>query len=116
MVGTFLVALSTVVLIENLFDIDAGIDLPALHVWVTDLNPRPGRMAPNTALGFLLVGIAFLLPQTRGVRARAEWGARLAMATLVIGITGIVGYSLKIDFLYNWQGATRMALHTAVGM
>ncbi len=114
-VGVLLLVLGTVVLVENLFDVDAHLDSPELHRWLTDLNPRPGRMAPNTCLGFMLIGASLVLSSTAAWQT-STWRARLPLAASIIGATGILGYFLKLDFLYNWQGATRMALNTAVGI
>lgn len=73
----------------------------------------PGRMAPSTALSFLLLGVALLisdLEPRRGFRP-AEW---LAVPVAMIGLISVVEYAVGHEILYSFQQYTRMALHTAV--
>ena len=56
-----LIVLPSLILVEHWHDINLGIDWTALHATVKDGNPRPGRTAPNTCLGFLLTGVVFLV-------------------------------------------------------
>ncbi|HEX8437088.1 HAMP domain-containing sensor histidine kinase [Archangium sp.] len=96
------------------FDLDLGLD----ELLVTD-NARdaelgyPGRMAPNTALCYVLLGVALfsIEVKTRWVGWPSQWFAALAG---VIALVGFVGY------LYGQQeftGITRyaqMSVHTTV--
>lgn len=114
--GALITLIAGAMLLEQLANINFGIDLSKFHAWLSDPNPTPGRMAPNTALAFLLAGIAIILmPHTRGILA---WRMieMLAFAIVLIGLTGAVGYTLKLEFLYGWYQYTRMALPTAAGM
>jgi hypothetical protein len=72
-------------------------------------------MAPNTALGFILVSfIGFLFPYSHkkyiGILIQI-----LTFGVLVISIMGLVVYSLKLEFIFSWYSYTRMAMHTAIG-
>ena len=114
--GALIVLIAGMMLTEQLTNIDLGIDLHGFHAWLSDPNPTPGRMAPNTSLAFLLAGTAIiLLARTRAVLA---WRMieLLAFVIVLIGLTGAVGYALKLEFLYGWYQYTRMALPTAAGM
>lgn len=51
-IGWVVLLISTAVMFQIITRIDLGIDWPSLHAWLQDGNPQPGRMAPNTALGF----------------------------------------------------------------
>lgn len=72
-----------------------------------------GRMAPSTALCFLLLGLAFL---------RIEWQPRpgfrpaelLAFAALLISLISLLEYAVGEPILYGFSQYTRMAAHTAV--
>jgi signal transduction histidine kinase len=103
-------------LIEILGDISLGVDLPWLQTWLDPRNPRPGRMSINTAIGFLLAGAVLTLMS----RVRGTLGAVLlrvlVLCIIGIGATGLTGYALGTEFIYNWYGFTSMALHTAAGM
>lgn len=116
LVGWVVLGLASLVLLEIIFRIDLGIDWREAHLWLRDGNPQPGRMAPNTALGFFLAGLTLVLMQN--VRHKAT-GVAIQITTfmvLLLGLTGLVGYSLNLELLYAWFKATRMALPTAAGM
>jgi len=70
----------------------------------------PGRMAPTTALNFLLLGAALLLPDApRGVR-----GAQVLPLTAgMLGLLSLMGYAYDVEPLYGVASYTQMAVHTA---
>ncbi|MES2299960.1 MAG: response regulator [Pseudomonadota bacterium] len=113
--GAAIVVLATLAILENLFDIALGIDLPALHAWLVDGNPKPGRMALNTGLGFLSAGLVLVLAGQVRSRASSLMVQIATFAVVLLGLTGLVGYTLELDLLYGLR-ATRMAVHTAAGM
>ncbi len=99
-----------------IFDIAPALSLPELHRSLQPDYPHPGRMAPNTALCFLLFGTGlFALTRSHG-GAIATWVQRAAIAVLAIGLLGVIGYSLQLEYLYGWTGVVRMAVHTGLGM
>lgn len=114
--GAAILALAGTVLVENVLGAKWAIDLSAWHSWLDDGNPVPGRMAPNTALGFCLASLVLLLSHRVTDRATGVVMQFATFATLLIGLTGVVGYSLELEFLYGWFRAPRMAIHTAAGM
>jgi len=108
-IGLLVSAAGITVMVQYRFDIASPLDLPALHHW---LNSNPGRMAPNTALTHALAGltvlfVAFARPGWRALPALAG-----AFAVALLGVTGLVGYTLQPELLYGWHVETRMALHT----
>ena len=103
-------------LLVLLLDIAPALSLPEMHRVLQPGYPHPGRMAPNTAMCFVLfgIGLAAISHSTRTkVRERVHWAA---IATLGIGLLGVIGYSLQLEYLYGWVGIVRMAAHTGVGM
>lgn len=117
LIASLLIGLCGLTLIELLLDRSLlGIDLAFLHEWYDYGNKRPGRMAPNTALGFLVVAGAILMADRVRSRATALAAIGLTFAVLAIGMTGLVGYLLAPDLLFDWARSARMALHTASGM
>ncbi|MEN8649595.1 PAS domain S-box protein [Streptomyces sp. 21So2-11] len=75
----------------------------------------PGRMAPNTALGLLLAGLAQLAaggrrPRTVGI------GQGLALAVLLIGLLRLYGFVYRVPELAQIGQYTGMALHTALAL
>ena len=112
-----LIILPSAILFEHLYDIDLGIDLVSLHQSVKDGNPRPGRVSPNASLAFLMTGLVFLL--MRG-RPKYKFVARLittlSYAVILLGVGGLLGYWLQLEWLYQWYRFNRMAVPTAVGI
>ncbi len=73
----------------------------------------PNRMAPNTALNFLLVGVSLLLLDVR-VR-RNFWPAQLlALTACLASLLALVGYAFGTKSLYGVASYIPMALHTAL--
>lgn len=114
-VGWILMIVASISLVENIFNLNLGMDFQSFHSWLKDSNPNPGRMALNTAMGFMLAGLVLVLSQ----QVTKRWtGLIIQLATfslLFIGLAGLVGYLLQLDLLYGFK-ATRMAAHTAAGM
>jgi len=74
---------------------------------------NPGRMAPNTALSFLLFGSALILLARgrRGVRAAHA----LTLAGLFIALLALIGYLFDAQVFVTVFSLTRVALHTIFG-
>lgn len=75
----------------------------------------PNRMAPNTALAFLLCGIAQALAAIKRHRA-AELSQLLGIAVLVISMFALIGYAFSIHHLRGVGPFIPMALHTAAAL
>lgn len=116
LLGGVAALLGTLCFLETVFGSNLGIDATSFHAWLVDGNPKPGRMAPNTALGFMLAGLVLLLRGRVESRATGIFVQVATFLVLVLGLTGLVGYTLQLELLYSWFRAPRMAVHTAVGM
>ena len=104
-------ALGAMTLAEYATDAQLGVSFSALHTW---LDNHPGRMAPNSALTFVISACAMLLAHY----GRGAWftlALIASFAVVLMGIVGIVGYELQPELLYGWNINIRMALHTASG-
>jgi len=117
LLGLVLLVWPALILLQHLTGADLGIDWAAAHQRLGDGHAKPGRMAPNASLGFMLAGIVVLLsrrgvPGARGIQI-ASW---LAGAVLAIGSTAFLGYWLKLEMLYRVASYNQMAALTAVGM
>jgi PAS domain S-box-containing protein len=114
-IGWAVILIALLCFIENLVNVNLGVDLRLMHSWLKDGNPNPGRMAPNSALGFLLAGVVLVLSRDVKTRARGVVIQSATFFVLFLGLAGLVGYLLQLDLLYGFK-ATRMAAHTALGM
>jgi len=116
LIGLIVSGMATAVLLGTAFNTSLGIDFYSLHFWVSDGNPWPGRMAPNSAIGFLLAGLVLMLSRRVTSRAKAIAVHIATFTILILGLTGLVGYTLQLDLLYSWFKASPMPVYTAVGM
>ncbi|HET9784304.1 MAG TPA: hypothetical protein VFP94_05005, partial [Terriglobales bacterium] len=111
-----LVALAAVVLAENLLDVNLGLDLPQLYRWLAEPALRPGRMAPNASVGFMLYGAAVLLwPAAAAGRRRGSMRWLTALLFLV-AVTGLAAYFIHIEAVFTYHGIAAMAPYTCGGL
>lgn len=115
-VGAGMLVLCALILADHIQDTDLGIDWAFLHLWLRDGNVRPGRMAPNTAIGFMLVGACLVLMSRIASKLHERLFQILVFCVGAIGLTGLVGYATAPDQIFGWTRSARMALHTGVGM
>ncbi len=115
--GVLAAAIGLSTLVQYVFGVDLGIDQLLITPYMTVEASHPGRMAPNTAVGFVLTGTALLL---------MGWPARFRQRPLVLGLVGalvvalgtlaLVGYAAGLPAAYRWGPFTSMAVHTAAGL
>jgi diguanylate cyclase (GGDEF)-like protein/PAS domain S-box-containing protein len=103
-------------LLEQVLDRSLAVDLGFLHSWYDYGNTSPGRMAPNTALGFILIGAGILIADRVTSRSRGIGAMVVTFCVLAVGLTGLVGYALRPDLLFDWTRSARMSVTTAAGM
>jgi signal transduction histidine kinase len=103
-------------LVEYIFGVDLGIDQMFMEHYVTVKTSHPGRMAPNTALSFLLTGLFFIVNLLKMDQQKKEFTRALFGSILFsLGIVAFFGYVLQLEAAYGWQKLTRMAIHTSFG-
>ena len=114
-VASFLVLLGTATLSQYLTGFDLGIDRMLFAERPgAPLTLHLGRMAPNTAVTFILVGLALLFLD---FETRRGWrpAQLLSLAGAFVGLVCILGYAYRVTAFYRVASATPMALHTSVG-
>jgi len=103
-------------LVQYVWGVDLGIDELLRTHDITVGTSHPGRMAPNTAVCFLLVGGALMVhslvtkPLVRSVST-----VLLSCLSLALGVVALSGYLSGLETAYGWGWLTRMAIHTSVG-
>ncbi len=106
--ASLVLIIASLSLIEYVFRLSFGIDE---LLFADTPTPRyPGRMAPVTALTFLLVAVALML---QGRKPRTHRIAQGILLTAALSPTvGMVGYLYGVPLLYGSTVYTAMALHT----
>ncbi len=107
--------LGTATLGQDAFGINLRIDEFLFKSYLTTQTEFPGRMAPNTALCFILVGVIFILATT-GKKMEFNKTGQWTLASLVIGMAFVptLGYILNLPTAYGWGHHTRMGIVTAL--
>ncbi len=108
-------ALGLLTISQYVFSIDLGIDQFLMQHYVTVQTSHPGRMAPNTALSFMLVAAAILLSKIDKGRGDGLLLGLIGSAVLGLGTVATLGYVVGLEGAYGWGRFTRMALHTSLG-
>ena len=111
--GSFLIILiSLLTLVQYRFNVDLGIDQLLFKDSSTLTSPAaPGRMAPNTAAAFLLLGTALLLLSER--RPKYLRVQILSCCAFLIAFLGLIGYIYGKALFYRIGDYTGMALHAS---
>ncbi len=95
--GALILAFAAGTIIEYIFGIDLNIDRLFFAHRLSDwFLPRPGRIALNSAIAFLLVGISILLLRTRSRVSEAA-----AACIFFISYLSLLGYVYSAPALYN---------------
>jgi signal transduction histidine kinase/CheY-like chemotaxis protein len=103
-------------LFQYLSGVNIGIDQLFMEHYVTVLSPHPGRMAPNTALCFLISGMAILLSSSASNTSTAKIILGISGSMVLgLGTIALFGYIAEIETVYGWGRLTRMAIHTSAG-
>ena len=112
--AVLVVLISGLTLAEYLTHLSLGLD----QMIISD-NPQaaftssPGRMAPNTALSFLLCASALIF-LARGPRGAAAAHA-FTLVALFIALLALIGYLFDAQAFVTIYSMTGMAVHTIVG-
>lgn len=112
--ATFVLTLAFFTLLEYLLGADFGIDQVLMESYVLVGTSSPGRMAPNTALCFMIVGAGVILSEGLFSGYKSWVNGVAGALVLSIGLIGLLGYVLGLEAAYGWRTMTRMALHTAI--
>ena len=114
--GALVALLAGLTLLEYVVGWDLGIDeLLFRDAPGAPLTSHPGRMAPNSAAGFLLLGLALaaLDWEPRPNARPAQW---LAFGAAGISLAGLVGYLYSATALYRLASFSGMSINTGAAL
>ena len=101
-------------LCQYVFEIDFGIDqLLFKEASGAAGTSQLGRMAPNTAISFIFIGVALSLLKNKSTRY-FFFSQLLIFFTALITWAALLGYFYGIEESYGIAGYTKMALHTSL--
>ncbi|MEA2165846.1 MAG: hypothetical protein QOK37_3973 [Thermoanaerobaculia bacterium] len=110
------ILITAATLSEYIFTVDLRIDellFSDSHSSVATYTA--GRMAPQTAVAFLAMGMALLLldQKTRKGRRPSQW---LAFIPMAVGMVGAIGYLYQAALLSRIFLFTQIAIHTSISL
>ena len=106
-------AIASLTLAQYIFSWNLGIDQLLFQDTAAPVGDHPGRMAPNTAINFILISLALLLLPQQSRHSYQLVQLCALLASLISGIA-LIGYAYDVELLYGISGYTTMALPTAV--
>lgn len=110
-----LLVISSAYLVEHILNLNLWIDFADYH----QRMGSNGRTAINSASGFFLFALGVLALMNTGNGKYNNFINKLpaifAIFIMLIGVTSLLGYFLNLHEVYNWNGFSSMAIHTAFG-
>lgn len=103
------ITIATMTILEYVLDMNLGIDEFFMNSPIHTKVSHSGRMAPNTALSFLISGLSIIFCRQRQILLI------LTSTLLMFSLLALFGYIFNMEGLYGVGTLTRMAIHTCTG-
>ncbi len=107
-------AIGGLTLAEYIFGTNFGIDQMFMRHYINIKTSHPGRMAPNTALCFVLSSIAIFVYKF-DFKFPSIASVSIGAVITGLGFLSLFGYLYDIPTAYSWGRLTAMAVHTSLG-
>lgn len=114
-IGVIIFSFASLVLSQDVLQVDLGIDQLFFKTWVVDPNPHPGRMAPNAAIIFMLSGMAFVCLPFAKKDIIPIFLQLIAFIILLLSLLGLGVLNIQLDLVYSWFKFARMSFAAAIG-
>jgi PAS domain S-box-containing protein len=111
-----IIALAILILFEYIFDVSLGIDQLFIEYNLDYEMTYPGRLAPNTAVCLLLIGISIIISNRKLTNGMSFLVELLTGVAASIAIITLVGYLSGIYTITGWISYLPMPIHTAIGI
>lgn len=110
------VTFSILALLQSATGINLHIDELFFHHYYSSSNLFPGRMAPNSCVSFIIVGLVILIIGRDKLSFRMGVVASIfAIILFFMSLLFASGYFSSLERAYQWSQFTPMALNTAIG-
>jgi diguanylate cyclase (GGDEF)-like protein len=116
-ISSLVIVVAVMALVENLWPVSLGIDLPRLHAALLPEYTPPGQMGPNAAFALILLCVSLILHALRGAERYATAARILLSFALLLSLTGLITQWLDLQALYPWFetiGFVRMSPMTSI--
>lgn len=111
--GFFLVAFASLTLAQNLFHIDLKIDQLFVDSYYFIPKASPGRMAAQTSVNFILMGIYLILLGSASVTLKKILISLILLSILIVTTVGTsLGFLFQSPEVYNWAGYNQISINT----
>jgi signal transduction histidine kinase len=115
LIAFFLIFLGGLTLTEYVLHVDLILDEIFMKHYIVTRTSHSGRMAPNTALCFTVLGLFYLLSSFENKEKTILVRGFLASLVFALSVVALSGYLMGLENDYGWTNLTRMAFHTASG-
>ena len=112
LLATIVFLISGLTFMEYLTNLGFHIDNAFVEPFITTKTTHPGRMAPNTALCFIVLSLALVARESRYQKVIFFSAALSLMVFVMLSFTA---YGMNSDNLYGMGTFSRMAIHTTFG-
>lgn len=113
--GAMVASVGFFTLVEYVASVNLGIDqLLVKEPPGTAGMTYPGRMAPNSALAFLFIGIALLVHDLE-TEAGTRPAQLLALAAALVPLQAIIGFAYGVEPMEGLAANTRVPLYAGIG-
>ncbi|MBA3813058.1 MAG: diguanylate cyclase [Alphaproteobacteria bacterium] len=115
LMGIVLMTFAGLTLAQYIFNLNFGIDQLFFKTPISLHTSSPGRMSPNSALSFVLCGIAFTLLSFKNTSNVFYYIVLLlGKIILMMGALSMLGYAVHLPSTYQWAKLTPMSVPTAL--
>jgi len=112
--GIALVIISGVTFLQYLLNTNLGIDQLFFKTYMIFPTSSIGRMSPNSALCFLMSGMAINLLSVGTSRLLYSIALLLTIGVLALACISLLGYTAQLPITYEWAKLVPMAGHSAI--
>lgn len=109
-------AVGSLAIEEHLTGNDLGIDQLFAHAYLSPPGEAPGRIAPNAAVCWVLIGAGILGSAPWQRRPHPRWLALPGAVVTALAAVTLFGYATGLPNAYDWGHVTDMPIATAAGM